>query len=155
MRILAAFILFLASSVAMADPWCLVRDENTLCRYQTAEQCYDTVAREGGSCRENYQEVGVSGNAPYCIVTSTYRRCTFRSRDACVQRALAVNGGCVQNIERELERSARLKRRSTSSDSTECEDLACELAAANQGPAPSAQSEQVIIEFDAQQSSPD
>jgi hypothetical protein len=127
MRTAVAIFLIFVSSSALAAPWCLVRDENSYCSFQTAEACYNAVARQGGSCRENYVEVGVNGSEAYCVVTAKYRRCVYRSRATCVQKAIAVNGGCVDNIERELSLTARQKALGTGVD---CEDISCELGEA-------------------------
>jgi hypothetical protein len=143
MRTAIAIFLIFASSTALAGPWCLVRDENVGCNFQTAESCYNAVASQGGSCRENYKEVGTSGIAPFCVVTATYRRCIYGSRDSCVRRAMAVNGGCVRNIERDLELSARNKRVVSSSD---CGDLACELSEVGSGQPVTPATEQIILD---------
>ena len=144
MRFVIGLCLYLVSAAVMAAPWCLIKNEREICIYDAAEDCYNAVAREGGSCRENFREVGAIGGARYCVVTSKFRRCQYRNRDRCVRAALAVNGGCVDNIERALELSARRKAEARASD---CEDLACELELATLGAGTDgAPSEQVSIE---------
>lgn len=131
MRFVIGLCLYLVSAAVLAAPWCLIKDAREICIYDSSEQCYNAVAREGGSCRENYREVGAIGGARYCVVTSKFRRCQYRNRDRCVRAALAVDGGCVDNIERALELSARSKREGNTSQ--ECEDIACELELAALG----------------------
>ncbi|MEC9375450.1 MAG: hypothetical protein VYA80_03645 [Pseudomonadota bacterium] len=148
MRFLTVIIFFLAPAISYAAPWCLIKDEKSFCTYYSAETCYDSVARQGGDCRENYREVGVTtGKAPYCIITAKYRDCSFRSRSSCVRKALSVEGGCVRNIERDLERAA-IRRRRIESSASDCPDLACELNVASEAASALDSSDQVVIEFD-------
>ena len=142
MRTLISLLFFILPSIALADPWCLVRDEKTQCIFATSTACYDAVARQGGSCRENYREVGIRGTAPYCVVTATYRRCVHRSRQRCLDIAREAGGGCVKNVERDLELASRNKRVGATRD---CEDLACELNEASSVSTPTPQAEQVIL----------
>jgi hypothetical protein len=151
MRFVIGLCLYLVSAAVLAAPWCLIKDAREICIYDSSEQCYNAVAREGGSCRENYLEVGAIGGARYCVVTSKFRRCQYRNRERCVRDALKVNGGCVDNIERALELSARNKAEPSST--SECEDIACELeissaAAAAQNAAAQGAAEQVILDDD-------
>ncbi len=143
MRALYLVLLLLAPGIALADPWCLVRDEKSSCIFPSADACYQAVARQGGSCRENYQEVGLRGTAPWCVVTAKYRRCTHRSKTRCLTEAQAANGGCVRNTERDLELAARNRRFGSGSD---CEDLACELDQASSISERAPQSDQVVLD---------
>ena len=128
MRILTLVFLLLLPAISFADPWCLIRNEAELCRYKTSDACYKVAARDGGDCRENYKEIGISGYGPWCVVTPTYRRCVFYGKKGCIRQARAVGGGCVKNVERDLELALRNKKDAGSSS---CADLACELRASS------------------------
>jgi hypothetical protein len=87
------------------DPWCLIRDENEICAYKTAQECYGS-AQYGGYCRENYKLMGDSdGKRNWCVITATRRDCKY-SRNRCLKRAIEVGGGCVENTEKALERAS-------------------------------------------------
>jgi len=75
--------------------WCLVRDENSSCRFANADACYQAVARSGGYCQENFRAAGVKGDAAWCVVTSNRRHCTFAIQGACLKKAMALQGACV------------------------------------------------------------
>ena len=130
MRTLTLVFLLLLPAISFADPWCLIRDEAQLCRYKTSAACYKVAARNGGDCRENYKEIGISGYGPWCVVTTTYRRCVFYGKKGCMRQARAVGGGCVKNVERDLELALRNKK---DGGSAICADLACELRESGSG----------------------
>ena len=143
MRVLYLALLLLAPGIALAAPWCLVRDENEYCNYDTADSCYRVVSREGGSCRQNYREIGLRGGAPWCVVTSLYRRCIYYGKTSYLSVARSENGGCVRNVEKDLELAAKNKRQGASSD---CEDISCELQQASRSAAPGTNQDQVVLE---------
>ena len=105
-------IALLASpGIALAGPWCLVRDALENCNLPSAEACYDRSNRQGGYCKPNPRELGIAGGSTYCVVSGTGRRCTFRSRGICLAVARSVQGGCVRNTERDLARRAAGEKR--------------------------------------------
>ncbi len=120
-------LLLMFPAISQAGPWCLIRDENENCRFKLANDCYIAVAHStGGSCRPNYKEMGVSGDAQWCLVSAQFRRCNYRFKTACIREARAVNGGCVENIEKALFLSDKRKNFGVAS----CEgDFACEARA--------------------------
>jgi hypothetical protein len=126
------FILLLMSpaiSLAASSPWCLVRDENIFCSFKTADDCYQAAASRGGSCRENYQLMGVTGNQRWCVVTAQYRRCRYSSKISCVRVALNSNGGCVENVERALKEEKRGLGKDDPTLACEDGDITCQIGA--------------------------
>ena len=106
MRKLLLISLFLFPTIALAggsSPWCLVRDENEICKYNAAEECYEAVAKLGGSCRENHLRLGMRGENQWCVVTGSRRDCSFNMSRQCFNAAQKVGGGCVRNTEKALE----------------------------------------------------
>ena len=94
------------STVALAEPWCLVRDAKENCAFFVAEDCYREANRGGGYCKPNPRELGVKGNAPYCVISEGSKVCKYRSRGRCLSDARKRNGGCVRNTELDLARRA-------------------------------------------------
>jgi len=105
-RTLLAFVLLVAPGLAAAAPWCLVLDAEEVCRWPTAEDCYQASNQVGGYCKPNPRQLGMLGTAPYCVITASERRCTYYSQRQCIDIAMDSNGGCVRNTEADLERRA-------------------------------------------------
>ena len=101
--LLISLCLFPTITLAANSPWCLVRDENEKCSFNSAEACYAAVAKQGGSCRENHLRLGVRGEKQWCVVTGSRRDCSFNISRQCFNAAQAVGGGCVRNTEKALE----------------------------------------------------
>jgi len=101
--LLISLFLFPTISLAASSPWCLVRDENEKCSFNTAEACYAAVAKQGGSCRENHLRLGVRGEKQWCVVTGARRACSFNIPRQCFKGAQVVGAGCVRNTEKALE----------------------------------------------------
>jgi hypothetical protein len=53
-KILVIFLLMFPA-ICQAGTWCLIRDENEYCNFESSEACYSVAAARGGSCRENYK----------------------------------------------------------------------------------------------------
>jgi len=107
--LLISFLLF--PVITLADgksAWCLIKDERELCRYNTAEACYNHVATQGGFCRENPRILGMSGTKRWCVVSASGRNCNVSGHRQCLNYARAINAGCVENTEQAIarERSA-------------------------------------------------
>jgi hypothetical protein len=112
MRQLLLILLLLFPVITLAgdkSAWCLVRDENEVCRYGTAEACYEHAASRGGFCRENPRIMGMSGESRWCVVSATGRNCNFSAQRQCLSAARAINAGCVQNTEAALARKRTLE----------------------------------------------
>jgi hypothetical protein len=96
--------------------WCLVHDEDEMCRYNTAEACYNDVAMRGGFCRENSRILGMSGKKRWCVVSASGRNCNFSGRGRCLDKARAINAGCVENTEEALAKKRRAEGWADSSE---------------------------------------
>jgi hypothetical protein len=94
--ILSLSMMLFVPAVAEAS-WCLVLDEDYLCRFASAESCYAQAATRGGNCRENARALGRPGNSRWCVASESGLRCSFRSKRQCMNVARSVNGGCVKN----------------------------------------------------------
>jgi hypothetical protein len=127
MRKILLTLLLMFPAISQAGPWCLVRDEIVNCKFLLANDCYEAVANStGGSCRPNYREMGVQGEAQWCLVTAQFRRCTYSFKTSCIRAARTVNGGCVENLELALFFSDKRQDFEVAS----CEgDFACEREA--------------------------
>ena len=107
MRYFLLISLFLLPTITLAsggDPWCLIRDENEVCGFKTAQECY-AKSQYGGYCRENHRFMGVSeANRRWCVVTASRRDCKY-ARKGCLKAAIELGGGCVENTEQALKRA--------------------------------------------------
>jgi hypothetical protein len=124
------FILLLMSpaiSQAAGAPWCLVRDENVFCRFQSADACYVAAEKRGGSCRENFQLHGSGGKQKWCVITTQYRQCSYTDKAMCVRVALQSKGGCVENIERALKEETGIKITADSKGGCSDGDISCQI----------------------------
>jgi hypothetical protein len=116
-----------AISQAAAAPWCLVRDENVFCRFQSADACYVAAENRGGSCRENHKLLGGKGKQKWCVVTARYRRCVYSSKEICVRVALNSDGGCVENIERALKQAIGIVIEKGTTENCGAGDISCQI----------------------------
>jgi len=102
MRVFLALILLAFPVLSFAQgsaPICYVRDEDTVCRFQKMDACWELALKRGGFCRENYRLYGNRGDGRFCVASRYGMDCRYRSRIQCVQRArrIGADSGCVEN----------------------------------------------------------
>ena len=124
--------------------WCLVHDEDEMCRYNTAEECYNHAAKRGGFCRENPRILGMSGDSSWCVVSASGRNCNFSSRGSCLSSARAINAGCVENTEKAIRNKRMAKGLREDGGSSLTEELEASLREARA--ADSGGDDQIVLE---------
>ena len=150
MRQLLLISLMLFPVITLAgggSPWCLVSNENEVCSYNTADQCYSSVAQIGGYCRENARLFSVRGAQKWCVVSATGRKCNFGTQQSCIKAVQEMDAGCVENTEQALARKRGAEYFGFDvGSSKEDGGLASELEAAGASSVPAAAQEQVVLQ---------
>ena len=149
MRQLLLISLLLFPVITLAggsSPWCIVTNEIENCRYNTADQCYSSLAQIGGFCRENARLFGIRGTKRWCVVSATGRKCNYGSQRSCINVAREMDGGCVENTERALAKTRDAAFFGGGGSSEDDGGLAGELEAAGAASAPAVQEEQIVLE---------
>lgn len=92
--------LMLASSSALAAPYCAVFSYGKQCYYYDWDSCRKAAGKEG-ACVINQQEAKpASGSAPFCVVASHGTQCYYYNAESCRNAAASANAVCAVNPNR-------------------------------------------------------
>ncbi len=93
--------LLLASSQAIAEPFCLVTSSGTECNYSDAVACQRDAVHHRGMCTVNSKGVRApTGSYPFCLITSSGTECNYSDAESCQRDATHNRGACVINPNR-------------------------------------------------------